>query len=450
MPGRDNNQYSPCYKKIKDEILKQMETNPYEAFSIIRGFLDYPGKAEDDSIWKDVLALFERVVTTIFNEQLGELVRKVIDDPDDVQALYDLSYELYEIRLYGIAATLLSRADKILPRDEKIVTELVSNFEALMMNHEACNVLSDAGELLASSDLCRYLLGFNRVMTGNVDEARKILPTIQNSTDGDIRFMAERLEWMISRALVLKEVRSLDDKDLRGWHVVLNGSFLLHLSPFGLDVMNGRYAYISDSYSLCRQGIERLKEVLSSAEVEIPCIYYLPNRSSRILAMAASKIFKKPIREWNESNHKLTGLIIVYDLNEINAGEILERLAVHRPGQVLWAHASCWTNPFPFAPDVTTFLYQQNVSPWGAGRIFYNRKSTNVEFTEANESPEEEIISWIVNAEADAEYLNDLDDLLSMISPLKEMRSNGKPGIFRSKGKRLRQRLGSPVSSNRF
>lgn len=440
------------YEKIRVQILEQLEnSNPIKAYSIIRSILDYPGQIEDDIMWRDAFDLFERIARLLIGDELGDLVEKVIETPNDVQALYDLSYELYEQSVHGIAATILKRASKIDPQDEKIVSELVSNLEYLMLNEEASIILTESKDLLETSELCKYLLAFNRLMTGNIELPTIILPRLKDSSDKNIQFMAESLEGMLERISVLKTVRKLDHNDLRGWHMALNGSILLHLSPYALDdAMHGRYAYISDSYSLCRHGIERLKEVLKVAEINMPLIISLPNRSSRILATATSEIMGKPLRIWNEADFERKGLLVAYNLAEFEPGEFHVHMATHRPGQILWAHASCWTDPIVYTPDITTFLYQQSAAPWAGGQLAYDTKAKEVTKTEPDGSNEEEIAQRIVDADADEDYLDDLEDLLSMIKPLKNLSDQSKPGIFKNKGRRCRQRLGSPVPSNRF
>lgn len=452
MSKESENTFPEEYEQIREIILENLDqSNSQEAYSNIRQILDYPGYIHLDDVWDDVINLFERITREMVGHDWGDLVKKILDNPNDIDALYDIAYSLYDESAHSIAATFLMRANKIKPQDEKIVTELVVNLEFLMLNQEACTILSEAKELLKSSEFCRYLLGFNRIMTGNIDETEKILPTIQDSQDTDIRFMAKSLKGMLNRASALKKSRSLDNTDLRGWHMVLNGSILLHLSPYGLDDgMYGRYAYVSDSYSLCRHGIKRVQNVLGAAEIEVPNIISLPDRSSQILAMATSEIFEKPLKIWNEVDINTKGLIIAYDLNEIYSEEIIIEIADHRPGQILWVHASCWTYPFPYAPDITTYLYQQNNSPWGGGQMVYNRNSKRIEISEPDKSEVEDLSLQIIRAEKDEDYIDDLDDLITMVNFLKLLNDESKPGIFRTAGRRMHQRVGSPVLSNRF
>ncbi len=444
-----NEKFPLDYNMIREQIIESLEIgDPQEAYLNIRTILDYPGQVKNEIMWQDAITLFERITRNLVGDKLGDLVKNIILYPNDVLALYDLAYELYEQRVHSIAATLLNRANKISPQNEKIVTELVSNLEAMMLNNEARKILSEAKDVLKSSEFCRYLLAFNSLMVGDINEPVKILPSIQGSSDEGIQFMAKTLEGMIDRALALKNVRSLDNKDLRGWHIVLNGTVLLHRSPYVLDVMNGRYAYVSDSYSLCRDGIDRIKEVLKIAEIDIPYVISLPDRSSQILAHATSKILEKPLEIWNLKDIK-EGLIVSYDLDESCSEEMYGKITNFQPGQILWAHASNWINPYPIAPDITTFLNQENASPWGR-RMAYDIKGKELTTTKPDDSVIEEVSLKIIEAEKDEDYLDDLDDLLSLIEPLKNLKDESKPGVFRTSGKRLRQRAGSPVPSGRF
>jgi len=368
--------------------------------------------------------------------------------------LYSFAYELYERQFHSIAATVLKRAHELSPQDPKILAELATNLEVMMYNHEAYRHLSNSKEVIDSDEVCRYLLGFHAMMIGKITVASQILPSLENSANPDIQFMHRTLKGMVNRALALKEVRPLDEKDLRGWHMVINGSLLLHLSPFGLeDSMYGRYAYIADSYELILDGLYRLQSVLRilrDREIIIPSILALPDRSSQILASASSQFLNLPLKPWEDIDIETPGLIVAYDLDEISSQEILQDLALHRPNQLLWAHASSWTNPFPYAPDITTYLYQANVSPWGAGRMRLDQETKQVTLTESDESPIKEITKLILEAKRDEEYLEDLDDLVRLIEPLTALESEDQPGIFQRTGRRLRQQLGSPVRSNQF
>ncbi len=452
MADKNNQKISIEYQEIKAQILEELEKSNFdEAYHSIKVILDYPGRIENDDMWIDVLTLFKRIINGLEGDYLGQLIDDVIASLDSVEALYNLAYDLYERNMIGIAATLLKKANEIKPQDPKIVTELAIDLEMLMLNHEAYIILLEAKELIDSDELCRYLLGFNRLMMGNIDEPLHILPTLKNSDDTDIQFMFNTLKGMLNRALALKKVRTLDNKDLRGWHMVLNGSILLHLSPFGFDdAMFGRYAYIADSYNLIQEGLYRVKKVLEILDLKVPYILALPDRSSQILSLASSKFLEIPLKNWMDIDIDTPGLIVAYDLDEIKSEEILQEIADHRSGQILWAHASCWTDPFPFSPDITTYLYQSNVNPWDGGGMAFDKNEKKVTLTIADESSNEDITKLILEATIDKEYFDDIEDLISMIKALKILEYNDQPEIFKKAGRRMRQRLGSPVQSNRF
>jgi hypothetical protein len=56
-------------------------------------------------------------------------------------------------------------------------------------------------------------------------------------------------------------------------------------------------------------------------------------------------------------------VVVVYDIADLDEAA-QEHLARHRPGQVLYAHATCWTDPAQFVADITTVLYQFDNAPW--------------------------------------------------------------------------------------
>jgi hypothetical protein len=433
------------YTKAK-EALKESDSSL--AFSIIRPFLDYPGRIEDDAMWNDIFTLFKSIVSPIFGEDSELLIQAVIDDPVSVEDLYDLAYLLYEQGLNGVAATLLRKALDVDPPNTKVITELSTNLEVLMYFEEARKMLVDSRVYFGDDSLCLYLLGFNSLMTGNIDDTQSVLEIIEKDPDDTIQHMYMMLRGMINRALALKKTRALDNKDLRGWHLSINGTILLHLSPYGFeDAMYGRYAFISDSYPLIKDGILRIGKILESTDVEIKAIIPLPDRGSRAIGIAASKILDIPLLDWSDSDENTQGLIVAYDLDEIEDSEISIRLNNHAPQQILWAHASCWTNVFPFSADIATYLYQSKVAPWDAQLAYIEKE---VQMSTEDESNEIELADRIIEAELDDEYFDDANDVISLIESMKTVDVSDAPGIFQTSGKRLRFREGSPVVSNRF
>ena len=440
-----NKEFNEALEKT-EKALK--EGNEQEAFSAIRPIFAYPGMvATEDSLVK-ALEVFTPLAKSIGGEDLQNLVALVASKPDDENLLFDLSYALYDQGLFPFSATLLSRANAVAPSSPKILAELATTFEMMMLYHQARTVLEASPDALKNSAFLRYLHGFHTLMSGDVESAREILDEVLQTDEDDVLSAAGQLEGMVIRAEELKKKGHLGEQDLRGWHLALNGSLLLQLSPFGFDDgMNGRYAFLNDSYGLCHEGCMRLKQFLDEAKFDVERVYYIAERSSEILARAMAKILDKPLVEWGDGKEK-PGLIVVYDLAFTPTHELFESLQMQRPGQLLWAHASCWTNPFPYSPDITTFLYQSNTAPWTGGGMIYNTKTQEMSESEADESPAEELAEKILAGEF--ETPEDGEAPARLLQELKKVPKNAYPGVLRSSGFRARQRAGSPVPSARF
>jgi len=267
--------------------------------------------------------------------------------------------------------------------------------------------------------------------------------------------MAKRIEGMLARADAVRGVSSLDTRDLRGWHFVLNGAILLHISPFGFDEgMHGRYAYTQDSAELCLEGIRRLSVALEAMDLHPPRVFVVTERESSILGRAMAKVLKLPTAAWHHDADgngapEEAGLIVVYDLSTLQRPTLVS-LSNHRPGQILFAHASCWTEDPPFAADLTTYLYQTNVSPWGK-RMRVAAQTKSVTYDEPRNEPAEELASEIVSArlQGDALQPDDLDALRRLGHSASLLREEG-PGATQAGGIRRTQWAGSPVKSSYF
>ncbi len=77
------------------------------------------------------MGAFGQVAAAVAGSELAGKVHRVVARPDDPQALYDAAYALYEAGVFGVAATLLHRANGIAPGQKGIVTELAACLEAL-------------------------------------------------------------------------------------------------------------------------------------------------------------------------------------------------------------------------------------------------------------------------------------------------------------------------------
>jgi hypothetical protein len=438
------------YEATRDEARRLLaEGDASGAYEALRSLLEGSLELAETPRAAELLSLLADVAHGLGAGPVIEVLVRASKQPDAPRALYDAAYAMYEQKQHRVAAAMLGRADRREPGDARILAELSSNLEAIGANEEAALRLRLSGA--ADRDaVCRYLLAFNDVMHGELDEPRRLLPALGASTDGQVRGMAGEVEAMLARADALRAVTPLDRTDLSGWHLVVNGSLLLHESPHGFDEgMHGRYAYVCDAFGLLREGIERTRIALAAARREPGRVVAAPDRSSRIVARAAAELLGLPLVPWEEGKDG-PGLVVVHDLDHVGDADVLEHLRHHRPGQRLFAHASCWTDPFPYAPDVTTFLYQTAENPWSGGAMQVDQEKQQVVRAPPDEAPEEEIAARIVSAMITDASHRSADAVIALARAVRDLPPAHAAGLFRNEGHRRRQRVGSPVPSNRF
>ncbi len=438
------------YPDVREQIITLVEeSQSLEGLTALRQALAYPAELSDVHMAEAMLILAQ-IAEDVDDADLAVIARLAANNVDDADALYAFGRAAYQRELHTMATFTLARANRLTPNTPAILSELCSNFEALMQHRAACEVLQ-ASAATHSHPLCAYLLAFHTVMLGDLDSAKSLTRALQPSSDPDLQKMVVALEGMLARADALQHHSPLDDGDLRGWHALINGALLLHLSPYGYEEpMRGRYAYVSDSYTLIRDGIESLRGVLATAEIKPARLWALPDRGSRIVAHAAGQMLGIPVQLWPSEGSEQPGLIVAYDLDVELSDELLQTLYPHRPGQLLWAHASRWTSVFPFAPDITTFLYQTCSSPWGEGAMQVDPDTNEVSNTPADDSPVEEIAGRILSAEPEPSFFDHSERLARLVKALAGLPPEHAAGMFRSAGVRCRQRPGSPVGSARF
>lgn len=375
-------------------------------------------------------------------------MRDAAENPDDPAVLYELGYQLIEQGLHGIAATVLTRALSFAPGEEGLVNELCSALEGSGFSAEACKVLRASPELVEKSFVCRYLLAFNAIMSGDLVTPERLLrglETLADRSSAGHTFMRSTLAGMILRARAIRDVARLDEIDLRGWHFVLTGGLLAHVSPHGFEEgMRGRYAYVQDSPYFCVEGLRRLQAILQAYRLAPSRLLYLPDRGSEILGRAAAKLLDLPAAPWPAGGDEGPALIVAYDLAHADE-DALASVHERRAGQILFVHAACWTQPPPFAPDVVTFLYQVNGPFWGERFGAHSTAEGTVLLPEVAR-PAEAIALEIAEAVPAEGALDDLPALSALAEKIAE---RGYDALV-APGRRGRFWPSSPVKSNRF
>lgn len=420
-----------------------------QAFGHLRWVFRDPDLPGDDRRFVESLELLASIGGAIAGDEFRDVARGAASSPDSPAALHALGYELCEHQLFEVAAGVLARAHRLAPGTEQIVAEWVHALECDGQSSAACAVLVEQPALLEKHNIFRYLLAFNSLMSGDLAKAREILPSLERHDDESV-LLANRIEAMLGRADAVDGVCALDAHDLRGWHYVLNGGLLLHLSPFGFDEgMQGRYAFTQDSASRCRDAILRLQAALEVAGMTPKQVVSLADRDSQILGAAVAKILALKNVTWKSTGGlrrflgPQEGLVVGYDL----AGQpekTLAELGKRHPGQHLFIHATCWTEPPPFCPDFTTYLYQVNVSPWGE-RTRFDAEAGSSRQLPPDDRPIAELADEIVSGQDEPEEAIAADSRAALMAAASAMLEKGDRS-----GTRPRMWQGGPVKSSRF
>lgn len=412
-----------------------------KAFKELKQVMEYPGQMHGDGEWALGWNLLGSIAGAMGFEKLSHLAIRAADFPDDPKVLYNLGYELVEVHLPKIAATPLNQAHLMCPQNEAILSELSTAFENAGCYDLAYMNLSCCEEIIKESFMCRYLLAFNAIMTGRLEECRKAAKSLEDPPDSNYHFMRDRILQFIQRADTVASLSGLDQQDLRGWHYVLSGSVLLHLSPHGFEeAMRGRYAYVQDSFALLRLGMERVRASLQTWGEEVEQVVYFSNRNSEILARAYGALENLPVVSWKEVPPESPGLYVAYDLKD-SSSEFLQFIHHRRPGQWLWAHALQWTEDFPLTADFHTYLYQHKVAPWCADSLQVDPETGEMTCMARPEAVVEVLVKSILEAEIEHNEVDEMENFLAFIQAVGPLPQN----CCREK-----YFQGSPVQSNRF
>lgn len=441
------------YRKVRRDVEDALQRGDVlSAWRLWQPIVGHPAtELSDKYLWNDAFVLLAEIAFYVLqDEEAARQIAFVAQNREHVAALRTVATEMTERNAPAVGATLLAQALRLAPQDD----ELRLQFCDVLFR---CRKYSGAAALLRGTPLlerdlrAHYLFALNQMMIGRLERVEAILlksrELASHQSDDEARIVVEFLEGLVERGRVVEDRTPLDERDLRGWHWVLNGAVLLHLSMVGREEMNGRYAWIQDSYSLCRSGLESIGALMQQWGMQIPRVFGTADRGSSMLGHAAAQYFGVPFVEWSSESVDSPGLIVVYDLDEIDPA-LLESLSVHRPGQILWSHASSWFNPLPFAPDVTTFLYEVVEPPWRTRAVDPGDPSGPLQIVEDEGSPVD-LAQKILVAEPH-EPPDEITRLLDFASAIGGLSGHHGAGALRKEEKRRPYFADSPVHSNSF
>lgn len=434
------------------------------AFRAITAALQHPHSLEDARL-SGAFQLYAEIARTFADPATAEKLRAAAADFANVGALYEAAQALFLQHQFGVAATLLHRAQRLQPGQPAIVAELVANLHALLRYAEAQALLASSG-LCQGDPLLSYLLGFSALMSGDLGAARGVMPSLA-ALSGPSAAARDALAGMLARAdalsgtiapvgggvppiTVSSDRVDLGDHALTAWHAVIQGTLLCHESPHGYGTpMRGRYAFVQDSPDLMRQGVARLKRLLERAERSPGRVVAAPDRASLILALAVGQALELPVVPWAPGQEQ-SGLLTAWNLSAITELPFLEALSEHHPEQILFSHASSWVDPFSFAPDVTTLLYQEITNPFVGGALSVDPETQQIQVAPPRAEDDVALAKEILEAPIRDPSVTTVAHLFSVLDPLLKLPPEQRVGLGRREGRRLLAHRGSPVQSNRF
>lgn len=340
--------------------------NRVAAWRTLQPALTYPaGLQMGDDEFAQGLAILSNISNGRTSPQAKAALKTAQAKPRDIQALFDVGYLLLESRLPEIAATALARGNQLAPNIPAIVNELSTALAETGCYGAAFHALRDAGTAREQDWHTRYLYCFNALLSGHVVEARQGFALLSAPRGGQASAHYERLARFFERSRAVAPCTSLDSNDLRGWHYVITGGLLSHVASGRTAIANGRYRAVRDSYELMHEGVLRAATIFHSWNMCPNQVVYSNDAASEIMAHIWHRRIGVPIRPFTSGDRHREALFVAYDLLQAD-GEFVEALATRRAGQVLFSHATSWSQEFAYVSDISTYLYERNATVWGA------------------------------------------------------------------------------------
>lgn len=232
------------------------------------------------------LALLQGVALGGDIPALSHAATAVETAPTDPSALFRLGYELVEIGTPDLAVPVLRQAYGLQPDSSLILSELVLSLDEIGRNAESARLLREAQPRFPDDFMVTYLLAFDSVLAGDLATARATVPGLPRPANPGEAMMLERVQRMLRRADDAQAAGRVATNDLLGWHFVTTGGLLVGRAPQGPDdQMNGRWAYLQDSYANVALGLQRAREVLAACEVPVTRVVPLSDRGSHAVAL---------------------------------------------------------------------------------------------------------------------------------------------------------------------
>lgn len=376
----------------------------------------------------------------------ADLARRSGDAPEDPDASFDLGYHLMGHGLAHLAEAFLAPAAAARPDAVPVWLEYLAALDRIG-RHDRAIVVTDANPALVERSAgVRYLRAFHTLMTGNLDAVAEALPGLDDPEDPVVAAGRHRLGAVLDRARALRRHAPLDDADVRGWHLALNGALLLHRADESRDTMRGRYAMFAPTMAQLAATLHTATAVLDRLDATPPRVVVAPGRDSAIVGHALARLLDIPVDPLVPSDHD-RALVVAWDLDLLDPPTIATMQGI-QPARPVFALGVRWTEAPPFAPDLTGWLHQILLPPW-EGAFETDREAGGLHRLPPDSRASEAIAAEIAGAAVEVDDL-EIRRIAKFAAACRDLAEASRPGLFRTRGTRPILWEGAPVHSARF
>lgn len=360
-----------------------------------------------DSTYKPLYKLAGDCLANLKGEHEAALFHAAFEDFKNAEKFYQLGAHFNKVNYFDLAVPFLDRALRLDVSLLKAALELSIAHASRAGIKEAIFALNRVQ--YTHNFWTTFQMQYLRVLLADVKDAKEFIEGAREQfiKEGQDNFeeplaALTMLEEMVNRHVTVPE----PGDRIREWHFIQHGAACLDYFWDSEEyVAGGRYVALWGYPETLRNVLEKLKRYLSQMESGVEEIYFLPDRSSQIVGLAAAKLLGLPYhivgKEYKPSANQL---IIAADNRAFNQINCLEWV---KENQVLFALNLDWLTPQRYVPDVCGHFSQAYYPFWEGGGISFCPETQKVRNAEGDDRAPEVIADLILESEPE---INPLDE----------------------------------------
>lgn len=355
--------------------------------------------------------LASRALMLIGGDHEAGLFRAALDNFEAFDPYFRLGTHFVETRHYDLAIAFLQRALSFNPESLAAAHELALVLPARFRPKDAALALARCdfkGDFWASFQYyyCLLLIGKTEGLSDFIAEISEEYAKQENSPEWEsAKSAVDYLEEMYIRLSRIGEPQ----KHIRDWHFIQYGGVILDFFNDSEEyVAGGRYVASWGTYPSIHLNLQRLQRFFEAMEVRPKLIVAMPDRNSRILAMAFGKMQDLEVLVFDGTTLDQERSLVIAAENSAYDG--IESTAEIAPGQWLFAYNLDWLSGAMISPDMAASMNQVYTFPWQGGGMAMDPDTGKLTKLEEDSRPEEEIVGELLS-KADEEGENFASDL---------------------------------------